>query len=52
MSVILKPILTEKIAILQERQNKYAFYVNKNNNKVDVKKAVEKKPRQVKKLVS
>ena len=31
------------MAILQERENKYAFLVNSKNNKIDVKKAVEKK---------
>ena len=44
MSIILKePILTEKLAILQERENKYAFLINPSNNKIDVKRAVEKK---------
>ena len=44
MSVILiKPILTEKMAILQERENKYAFIINSSSNKIVVKKAVEKK---------
>jgi len=40
---LIKPILTEKMAILQERENKYAFYVPKNCNKVTIKKAVESK---------
>ena len=26
--IIIKPILTEKMAIMQERQNKYAFIVS------------------------
>ena len=44
MSVILiKPILTEKMAILQERENKYAFLTNLNSNKIEIKRAVEKK---------
>ena len=42
-NILIKPILTEKIAILQERENKYAFVVNSRNNKVEVKRAVEKK---------
>tara|TARA_S200000501_G_C20553657_1_gene625587 strand:+ start:117 stop:434 length:318 start_codon:yes stop_codon:yes gene_type:complete len=41
--IILKPILTEKMAILQERENKYAFLVSKNSNKNEIKKAVEGK---------
>ena len=41
--ILIKPILTEKMAILQERENKYAFVVPKNCNKNTVKKAVELK---------
>ena len=40
---LIKPILTEKMAILQERENKYAFLVPKKCNKNTVKKAVELK---------
>jgi len=40
---LIKPILTEKMAILQERENKYAFIVPKNCNKNTIKKAVELK---------
>ena len=40
---LIKPILTEKMAILQERENKYAFFVPKNCNKNTIKKAVESK---------
>ena len=35
---LIKPILTEKMAILQERENKYAFFVPKNCNKNTIKK--------------
>ena len=38
---LIKPILTEKMAILQERENKYAFFVPKHCNKNTIKKAVE-----------
>ena len=31
--IIIKPILTEKMAILEERENKHAFLVFKNANK-------------------
>tara|TARA_Y100001935_G_scaffold43776_1_gene35778 strand:- start:616 stop:933 length:318 start_codon:yes stop_codon:yes gene_type:complete len=40
---LIKPILTEKMAILQERENKYAFFVPKNCNKNTIKNAVESK---------
>tara|TARA_Y100001978_G_scaffold18648_1_gene14383 strand:+ start:106 stop:426 length:321 start_codon:yes stop_codon:yes gene_type:complete len=39
--IIIKPILTEKMAIMQERQNKYAFIVSSNANKIQIKSAVE-----------
>tara|TARA_B100000575_G_scaffold217584_1_gene178190 strand:+ start:454 stop:771 length:318 start_codon:yes stop_codon:yes gene_type:complete len=41
--IILKPILTEKMAIMQERENKYAFIVSSSANKIEIKDAVEKK---------
>jgi len=41
--IIVKPILTEKMAILEERERKYAFIVNNNVNKLEIKKAVEQK---------
>ena len=41
--IIIKPILTEKMAIMQERQNKYGFIVSYNANKIQIKSAVEKK---------
>jgi len=41
--IIIKPILTEKMAILQERQNKYAFIVLSSANKIQIKSAVENK---------
>ena len=43
LKTLIKPILTEKMAILQERENKYAFIVPKHCNKNMVKKAVELK---------
>ena len=33
--IIVKPLLTEKMAILEERENKYAFIVNINANKIN-----------------
>ncbi len=41
--IIIKPILTEKMAIMQERENKYAFIVSSNANKIQIKSAVEQK---------
>ena len=40
---LIKPILTEKMAILQERENKYAFFVPKDCNKNTIKNAVQEK---------
>tara|TARA_Y100000741_G_C17772584_1_gene362214 strand:- start:51 stop:368 length:318 start_codon:yes stop_codon:yes gene_type:complete len=41
--LLIKPLLTEKMAIMQERENKYAFIVEKGTNKNQIKEAVEKK---------
>ena len=41
--LLIKPVLTEKMAIMQERENKYAFIVEKSANKVQIKDAIEKK---------
>tara|TARA_B100000676_G_C17901923_1_gene745075 strand:+ start:66 stop:383 length:318 start_codon:yes stop_codon:yes gene_type:complete len=41
--ILKKPIFTEKISMLEERQNKYAFEVDRNSNKIEIKKAVELK---------
>lgn len=41
--IIVKPILTEKMAILEERENKFAFLVFPDANKSEIKKAVEAK---------
>ena len=42
-SIIIKPILTEKINESQESQNKYGFKVHPSANKIEIKKAVEDK---------
>ena len=39
--IILKPILTEKMADLGERLNRYAFEVNSKSNKIEIKNAIE-----------
>lgn len=41
MSVLVKPLVTEKISSLNEK-GKYGFVVDKKANKVEIKKAVEK----------
>ena len=41
--LLIQPLLTEKMAIMQERHNKYAFIVEKGANKSQIKEAVEKK---------
>mgnify|MGYP001186557082 CR=1 FL=1 len=41
--ILIEPVLTEKMAIMQERENKYAFIVEKGANKNQIKEAVEKK---------
>jgi large subunit ribosomal protein L23 len=39
--VLIKPVLSEKVNRLAERQNKYTFIVNRKANKLEIKKAVE-----------
>ena len=41
MSIIIKPILTEKVTKESEVLNRYGFFVDKKANKVQIKKAVE-----------
>ncbi len=41
MSIIIKPIVTEKVTKESEVLNKFGFVVNKNANKIEIKKAVE-----------
>tara|TARA_B100000945_G_scaffold79298_1_gene61233 strand:- start:3805 stop:4122 length:318 start_codon:yes stop_codon:yes gene_type:complete len=41
--IIIKPILTEKMAILEDRENKHAFLVSPGANKTEIKKAIELK---------
>ncbi|UII28870.1 50S ribosomal protein L23 [Fulvivirga maritima] len=41
MSVLIKPLVTEKVSALNET-GKYGFIVDRKANKVDIKKAVEK----------
>ena len=41
MSILIKPIITEKATADSELLNRYGFVVKKNANKVEIKKAVE-----------
>jgi large subunit ribosomal protein L23 len=42
MSVIEKPVITEKMTALGDKLNRYGFVVDKKANKVQIKSAVEK----------
>ena len=41
MSILIKPIITEKASLASELKNCYSFQVNTKSNKVEIKKAVE-----------
>lgn len=41
MEIILKPVSTEKMTALTDKENKVAFIVAKEANKIEIKKAVE-----------
>ena len=41
--IIKRPVLTEKLAVLQERENKFAFIVDVKSNKTQIKKAIQEK---------
>ena len=41
MSIIVSPIITEKMTGLTEKLNRFGFRVNTNANKIQIKKAVE-----------
>lgn len=41
MQVIVKPILSEKMTALTDKQNRVAFVVSKAANKFEIKRAVE-----------
>ena len=42
-SILIKPVITEKLTLLQEQKNQYAFEVQINATKVDILNAVQKK---------
>jgi len=41
MNILLKPIVTEKMTSQGDKFNRYGFLVDKNANKLQIKKAVE-----------
>ena len=41
MSVLIKPVVTEKTTSESELRNRYTFLVDPKSNKVEIKKAVE-----------
>ena len=41
MSILIKPIITEKATLNSETRNCYSFLVNTKANKVEIRKAVE-----------
>lgn len=43
LEVLVRPILTEKMLKLQEAERKYGFVVSMTANKIEIKRAVEKK---------
>lgn len=42
-SILIKPVITEKMTLLQEQKNQYAFEVDIKATKVDIKNAVQSK---------
>jgi large subunit ribosomal protein L23 len=39
--IILRPIITEKTTLMQERENSVCFEIDRRANKIEVRKAVE-----------
>ncbi|PKD42958.1 50S ribosomal protein L23 [Rhodohalobacter barkolensis] len=48
MSVLVQPLITEKLTRLQEEHQQYAFEVSRNATKPQIRKAVEEKYPEVK----
>ncbi len=43
LTIIKRPLVTEKMTSLQEKYNQYAFEVDNNSNKIEIKRAVEER---------
>ena len=41
MGILIKPIVTEKMTVQGDKLNRYGFLVDRNANKLEIKKAVE-----------
>ena len=41
--VLIKPLITEKLTRIQEKENKYAFHFHRSATKPEIKKAVEER---------
>lgn len=41
MEILIKPIVTEKMTVQGEKLNRYGFMVDRQANKIEIKKAVE-----------
>ncbi len=41
MSVLIKPIVTEKMTELSEKRNQFGFIVERQANKIEIKNAIE-----------
>ncbi len=41
--ILIRPLMTEKILRLQEKEKKYGFVVSLDSNKIEIKRAVEEK---------
>lgn len=41
MSVLVKPLITEKMTELSEKRNQYGFIVDRTANKIQIKAAIE-----------
>jgi len=48
MSILIRPLITEKLTILQDEHQQYAFQVKKTATKPEIRKAIEEKYPQVK----
>ena len=41
MGILIKPIVTEKMTVQGDKLNRYGFIVDREANKIEIKKAVE-----------
>ena len=42
-NILIKPLVTEKMTAIMERENKYGFIVDHNANKIEIAKAIKKR---------